>query len=112
MAVAQSLSRPIRTAVQLGAAAIVVEFFDAFFLDFTDRQYAALLALVTLVLGWLQVIVEDRAGKAFLRTPSPPEPPAPVVSERGVWDAPGVLVALACVVIVIVGLVWLIQNLG
>ncbi len=110
MAVSQSVARPLRTGVQLLSAGVVVEFVDAFFYDFTDRQYAAAVALVTMLLGFLQVLVEDRAGKAFLREPSPPEQPVTTVEERGAFDA-GILITIAAIVVIICGVIFIAQAL-
>lgn len=127
MSVSQSVARPVRTATQIGAAAIVVEFVSAFLFDLSDRQYAAAVALLTLVFGWAQVVIENHIGKGFLRQPEPPANPVDVVEdgqpetrmeryhgdvdERGAVDS-GLLVGMAAIVIVICGIVWLIQNLG
>ena len=81
MSVSQSVARPIRTGVQLLSATVIVEFVDAFFLDFTDRQYMAAAGLLTMLIGFVQVKVEDSTGKAFLRQPSPPAGPVDVVEE-------------------------------
>lgn len=63
----QAVARPVRTATQFVPAAVVVEFIDAFLADLDGRQYAALLALLTVIVGFIQVTIEDRTGKAFLR---------------------------------------------
>lgn len=63
-----ALSRPVRTAVQATPAFAVTEFVDAFLLDMSDRQYGALVVLLTLVLGWAQVAVENRIGRGLLRS--------------------------------------------
>lgn len=123
MSVSQSVARPVRTATQLATAGVLVEFVDSFFIDFSDRQYAAAVALLTIVLGWIQVVVENRAGKGFLRTPEPPEQKVDVVEEgqtrmeryhgdeHGAVDS-GLLVGVAALVIIICGIVWLVQALG
>lgn len=77
--VAPQIARPVRTGVQLVGAGVVVEFIDAFFADLSDKQYAALLGLLTVVFGFIQVLVEDRLGKGFLR--QPPDTPVEVVEE-------------------------------
>ena len=132
MAVSQSVARPVRTGVQFLSAAVVVEFVDSFFLDFTDRQYAALVGLLTMVIGYVQVVVENRAGKAFLREPEPPARPVDVVEdaqpkgyasgvrplpvdpgadprprgEHGAFDA-SILIAVAAVVVIVCGLIYI-----
>ena len=77
--ISQAVARPARTLTQLTASAVVTEFVDAFLHDMTDRQYASLLGLLTLVFGYAQVLVEDHIGKGFLRKPQPPEQPVEVV---------------------------------
>lgn len=61
------VSRPVRTGTQATAALIVTELVDAFFYDFSDKQYGALVAFLTLVIGWSQILVENKLGKAVLR---------------------------------------------
>lgn len=65
--VQRSVSGPVRTAVQLVPAAVFVEVADAFFYDFDDRQYAALLGLLLLVFSWAQNFIEQKKGAYFLR---------------------------------------------
>ncbi len=62
-----STANPIRTAIQLAPAAVITEFSDAFIHDFNDRQYAALLGLLTLVISFVQNKIEERKGKALLK---------------------------------------------
>lgn len=62
-----SVGRPVRTAVQGTVAYALVEFVDAFAFDMSERQYGAAVVLLTLVLSWVQVLVEDFTGKALLR---------------------------------------------
>ncbi len=75
--VSDSVARPVRTLGQLTASAVFTEFIDAFLYDMSEKQYAALLGLLTILFTWLQVIVENWRGKALLR--NIPEKPAPVV---------------------------------
>lgn len=69
MSVSQAVARPVRTGAQLVPALVLTEGIDALVVDLTDRQYGAVVGLFTLLLGWLQVVLEDRAGWAFLRRP-------------------------------------------
>lgn len=70
--ITEKLARPGRTAGQGGLAFAIVEVVDSFGADFTTRQYGALLLLLTLVVSFIQVSVEDGLGKAVLRTiPAP-----------------------------------------
>lgn len=66
--VSQAIARPARTGAQMVPAEIITELIDAFFYNFTDKQYAAVFGALTLVIGWIQVLVENKSGKAFLRT--------------------------------------------
>ena len=63
-----NLERPVRTGTQGVVSLAFVEFIDAFFFNFDDRQYGALVVFLTIVLGWLQVAIENKTGKTFLRT--------------------------------------------
>jgi hypothetical protein len=71
--ITESLARPGRTAGQGSLAFAIVETIDSFGGDFTTRQYGALLLLLTIIIGFLQVQLEDRLGKALLRTVPAPE---------------------------------------
>ena len=82
MSYSQAVARPVRTAVQLTLSAVVVEFVDAFLADLTDRQYAAAVALLAIIVGYVQVKIEDRAGKALLRV-VPEVAPEAIVPQRG-----------------------------
>ena len=82
MAVKDSVARPVRTGGQLIASGVVTEFTDAFIYDMNEKQYAALLGMLTLVFGFIQVTVENWKGKAILRE----LPEAPV---EPVEEAPG-----------------------
>lgn len=81
MAVSQAVARPTRTFVQLSSSAVLTEFVDAFIRDLTDRQYGALLSLLTLVIGTGQVLIENATGKGFLRKPEPPEKPVAITED-------------------------------
>lgn len=67
-----AVARPTRTALQAAPAYVVTEFVDAWLYDMSDRQYGALVVLLTLVLGWAQVAMENRLGRGLLRDVSPP----------------------------------------
>lgn len=76
--VTQTVSRPTRTAVQGGIAFAITELLDSFnILPMDERQYAALLLLLTIVLGAVQVAAENRLGKGFLRAVPPTTDPVP-----------------------------------
>lgn len=65
-----TLKRPTRTAVQGGVSYAVVDFVDAFnIITMDDRQFGVSVILLTIVLSWLQVLVENYFMKGFLRTP-------------------------------------------
>jgi hypothetical protein len=116
---------------------VVTEIIDSFFVDLTDRQYGALLAGLTLLFGYLQIVIEDRTGKALLRQPSPPARPVDVVEEAprggyasgvkphlkdpdadpeyprlegGAFDT-SILIAVAAVVVIVAGLIYIAQAL-
>lgn len=78
-AVRDSVARPTRTALQLSAAAVVVEAVDAFGAGFDGRQYAAAVGLLALLLSFVQAVVEQRTGHAVLR--NVPARPVPVVDD-------------------------------
>lgn len=67
-----------RTTMQAGPAWVIVEFVDAFFYDMSDRQFGALVALLFIGLSYVQVVLENYAGRAFFRLPVTK---APVVTE-------------------------------
>jgi hypothetical protein len=104
MAVSESIARPVRTALQLGAATTITELMDAFVNDLTTQQYGALVASLTLVLSCAQAALENHTGKALLRSIPPRE--VPVTDEAG-YGAIDLLV----IVILAVLLVWLITAL-
>ena len=70
--VSEAVARPIRTAVQIAPSAAITEFVDAFFWDMTDRQYAALIVILTLAFGTIQAVVENSTGKAWWLRQIPP----------------------------------------
>lgn len=64
----QVVARPVRTAAQLTVAAAVTEATDAFLFDMDERQYAAALALLTILFGFIQNLIELLSSKGwFLR---------------------------------------------
>jgi hypothetical protein len=63
--VSEAVARPVRTAIQAAPAAAITEFVDAFIYDLNDRQYGALLVLLTLVIAWVQAAYENSRGKAL-----------------------------------------------
>lgn len=65
--VSEALARPARTAGQGTAGWVGTEFIDAFIYNMNDRQYGILVVVLTIVFGWIQVVVENYLGKAFLR---------------------------------------------
>lgn len=70
--VSTTVSAPVRTLGQLGAAAVIIEFVAAFFAtDWTQRQYGAALAVATLVVTGVQHFIENRTGHALLRQVPP-----------------------------------------
>jgi hypothetical protein len=75
--VSQTVARPVRTGTQLGAAEVIVQFVEAFLKDLNEAQHVAALGMLTLILGIVQILVENRTGKAFMRTLPPVD--APVV---------------------------------
>lgn len=86
--VSEVIARPVRTAGQLGAGAVITEFFDAFVRDLTDKQYAAMLGLLTLLIGAGQVAYENWKGKALLRSVPPKEVPVSDTGGTGASEAP------------------------
>ena len=63
----QAVANPVRTGIQLGAAAVVLEFLAAFnWLTLDERQYGALLAIIALAVGVVQNAIEARKGKYLL----------------------------------------------
>ncbi|NUO57299.1 MAG: hypothetical protein HOV78_11585 [Hamadaea sp.] len=76
--VSQAVTRPARTAVQGGLAFAITELLDSFgILPMDERQYAAVLLILTIVLGAVQAAVENRIGKGFLRPVPPTDDPVP-----------------------------------
>jgi hypothetical protein len=64
------VARPARTAVQGSAAFAVTELLDSFsILPMDERQYGAVLLILTIVFGAIQIAVENHIGKGLLRDP-------------------------------------------
>lgn len=72
MAVSDVVARPVRSAAQGSVAWIAVELVDSFFYNLDERQYGVLVAALTVVFGWVQVLVENKVGVGFFRKPEPP----------------------------------------
>lgn len=79
--VSEALARPIRTGMQATPAWVITEGIDALVWDMTDRQFGAVMGILTLVIGWVQVTVENAKGKAILRAVPPKQ--APVIDPAG-----------------------------
>jgi hypothetical protein len=78
--VSDSVARPVRTVVQMTPAAIICEIVDTTFWNMDERQYTAIFAGLTLLIGFLQVHFENSTGKAFLRNVPPKN--VPVVDDN------------------------------
>lgn len=79
--ISQAVARPTRTAAQLALSGTIIEFIDSMIVDLNDRGYAASVALLAVLIGWAQVLIENHTGKGFLRKPEPPERPVAVVED-------------------------------
>jgi hypothetical protein len=60
-------NRSVRTAAQAVLAGIIVDFVDVFFYDLSDRQFGASVALLTVLITFVQNLVESRKGAGLLR---------------------------------------------
>lgn len=65
--VTEALARPVRTGGQMVPSGVITEVIDVFIYDLNEKQYAALFGLLVLLFGWLQVLIENWKGVAFLR---------------------------------------------
>ena len=63
----RAAANPLRTATQLVPAAVLTELVDAFWINFDERQYAAVLAAGLLATSFIQNAYEQFKGKAFLK---------------------------------------------
>lgn len=67
--VKSALARPVRTATQGGAGWVATEFVDAFLWNMSERQYGIAVVVLGTLIGWIQVLVENKVGVGFLREP-------------------------------------------
>lgn len=74
----QAVARPLRTAGQGTVAEITIQVIEAFFYDLNEAQHVALLGALTIAYGVIQVLIENKTGKAVLRYIPPTD--APVIS--------------------------------
>lgn len=79
--VSDKVARPVRGGAQAVVAFAIVEFWDSFFQDLTEKQYGAAVGLLVIILSFTQVLVENWTGKAFLRRI--PERATPVTDNDG-----------------------------
>lgn len=63
----QAVARPLRTAGQGTVAEITIQMIEAFWVDLNEAQHVALLGALTIAYGILQVLIENKSGKAILR---------------------------------------------
>ena len=73
--VSEIVARPVRTAVQMTPAALITEAVDVFIYDMDERGYTVVFGLLTLLIGYIQVGIENYSGKALLRKVPAPQPP-------------------------------------
>lgn len=73
--ISQAVARPVRTGAQLSVAEVSIQVVEAFFYDLNEAQHIALLGALTIIYGVLQVLIENKAGKAVLRYIPPTEAP-------------------------------------
>jgi hypothetical protein len=67
----QSTARTVRAIPQGGAAWILVSAIEEFNIyDFTDSQFGLAVFILTPVIAWIQIQLENRLGKGFLRVPT------------------------------------------
>ncbi len=102
--ISDAVARPVRTATQGGLGWLIVEFIDAFLWNMDERQYGAAVALLTVIISWVQTQVENRAGTAFLREMPPREVDVVEKNENGAVDGGygPIILALAVVGIVLI----------
>lgn len=102
--ITEAAARPLRTAGQGGLGWIVTELIDAFAWDLTDRQYGVLVLAFGVLFSFVQTTVENRTGKALLRTIPPRR--AEVVDGGHVDLATALLVGVLALVLLVVFGVW------
>lgn len=74
--ISEVVARPARGAGQGGAGWIVTETIEAFGIyDFTEKQYGLSVFILGVVFSFLQTLIENRLGKAFLRQIPPKDSP-------------------------------------
>jgi len=99
--VSEAIARPARTTVQGGIGLVFAQFVDAWLYDMNDIQFGSLVALLTIVISFVQNVVEDGIGKAILR--NVPSKEVPVVDEeRGAVNVDTLWMILGIVGIVLI----------
>jgi len=102
--ISDAVARPVRTTMQGGVGLILAQFVDAWIYDMNDVQMGSLVALLTIVLSWVQPLVEDRIGTGLMR--DVPSREVPVVdnekNEGGYSTGELVLLLLAAVGVVLI----------
>lgn len=81
--VSEAVARPARTGPQAIVAFAIVEFIDSFINDLTEKQYGAAVGLLVLILAGLQVLAENRLGKAVMRSVPPKDVNVVDKNQRG-----------------------------
>lgn len=71
--VSEAIARPVRTAAQATPSWIFTEMIDAFLYDLSERQFAALVLFLTLLLGWGQNAWENRREAGLFLRDVPPK---------------------------------------
>lgn len=62
----KTTANPIRTTLQIGLAATIVGFIHNFAYDMSADQQASATALLTIIISFVQNLIEQRTGKVFL----------------------------------------------
>ena len=71
--VSEAVARPVRTAAQATPSWVIVEVVDAFIYDLSERQFGALLLLLTLLFGWAQNLLENKRESGYFLRDVPPK---------------------------------------